>query len=485
MSPTAAPRILDEKEKRNIVIGVLLAMFLASLDQTIIAPALPTIGEHLGDVEFLPWIVSSYFLTSTAATPLYGKLSDIHGRRPTLLWALWIFLLGSILCALAPTMTWLILGRAAQGLGGGGLVALAQTVIADIVSPRERAKYSGHIATVWATSSVAGPVLGGVLAQHVSWTAIFWLNVPLCLGAIVICGRLLRDLPQARRPHRLDWLGSALIVGASVGFMLALTLGGARYAWTSTPILALIGGSLVLGVWLFAHLKRAAEPLIPLSIFANRVVGKASGALFMMILPYLGATVYLPIYFESSLGLDATAAGSGLIALVGGTVIGANFAGRFMSRVPRYKLMGYAGYAISIVALGALAMLAPRLSFLSADGLVLLLGIGLGPMFPTFTIAVQNAVDPRDLGIATATLAFMRTLGSATGVAIFGAIIVAFGVVASATPGHGASVALSNQAFQTVFAIMALCMVASLGFFVYMEELPLKGPAGAPASPEP
>ena len=304
----AAARILTDSEKRNVVIGVLVAMFLATLDQTIVAPALPTIGAALGDVDFLPWIVSAYLLTSTAVTPLYGKLSDIHGRRPVLIGGLLIFLVGSVMCALAPSMTLLIAGRAVQGLGGGGLITLAQTVIADIASPRERAKYVVYISTVWATSSVAGPVLGGFLAQHLSWTLIFWINLPLCAIAILVCGRILRDLPQQRRPHRLDILGSVADdrrerradADADAG-RPPISLDFAAHPRARRRVLAL------LAAWLGVHLTRAPEPLIPLSIFANDVVGKASGALFFSMFAFVGATVYLPIYFEYQLGLDPTA----------------------------------------------------------------------------------------------------------------------------------------------------------------------------------
>lgn len=474
---------LSEREKHHIVIGVMLAMFLATLDSTIVAPALPTIGENLGDVEFLPWIVSAYFLTSTAATPLYGKLSDIHGRRPVLLSALAIFLAGSLLCALAPTMWALILGRAVQGLGGGGLVALAQTVVADIASPRERSKYVVYITTVWATSSIAGPVIGGFLAQHLSWTLIFWLNLPLCVAAMLICGRLLRKLRQHRRPHRLDLLGSALIVGGSVALMMMLTLGGAHYPWTSTPILTLLSLSVLLAVLLIVHLAHAAEPLIPLSIFANRVVGKAAGALFFSMFAYVGATVYLPIYFEYSLGLDPTAAGAGLVVLLGASVVGSNSTGRYMPRVVHYKRMGYAGLSLAIIALAALAALAPRLDVLSAEALVALYGLGIGPLFPTATVCVQNAVDGRDMGVATGTLAFLRTLGSALGVAAFGAIIFAFGVVADA-PGKSALAAVdpvqAGRAFRAAFAVMTMATLVAMAFFAAMEERPLRGPARAP-----
>jgi EmrB/QacA subfamily drug resistance transporter len=486
----AAVRILSDSEKRNVVIGVLVAMFLATLDQTIVAPALPTIGASLGDVDFLPWIVSAYLLTSTAVTPLYGKLSDIHGRRPVLICSLLIFLAGSLLCALAPSMIGLIAGRAIQGLGGGGLVALAQTVIADIASPRERAKYVVYISTVWAISSVAGPVLGGFLAQHLSWTLIFWINLPLCALAIFVCDRILRDLPQQRRQHRLDILGSALMIGASVGLMLVLTLGGLRFPWTSRPILALGASSVALAAWLGVHLMRAPEPLIPLSIFANDVVGKAAGALFFSMFAFIGATVYLPIYFEYQLGLDPTLSGAGLIVLLGGSVIGANLAGRYMSRVVHYKRMAYAGLFLGIASLAALAALAPYLNFAAAQVLVLGVGLGLGPLFPTTTVAVQNAVDPRDLGIATGTLAFVRTFGSALGVAAFGAIIFAFGLVANegaGPPAGGVSAeleALAADAFRAAFAAMALAAMISLGFFAKMEERPLRGPAKTPVAPE-
>lgn len=248
---------LTDAQKRKIVAGVMLAMFLATLDQTIVAPALPTIGKSLGDAEFLPWIVSAYLLTSTAVTPLYGKLSDIHGRRPVLTLALGVFLIGSTLCALSMSMAALIAGRALQGLGGGGLVTLAQTVVGDIASPRERAKYVVFISTVWATSSVAGPVLGGFFAQHLSWTVIFWINLPLGALAIFISGRALRAAPQVRREHRLDGLGAALIIAASVGLMLVLTLAGLGTSWLSPSMGALTGASLLLAVWLVAHLRRA------------------------------------------------------------------------------------------------------------------------------------------------------------------------------------------------------------------------------------
>ena len=239
MDDLASPRALSAAAKRNIVIGVMLAMFLATLDSTIVAPALPTIGAALGDTAFLPWIASAYFLTSTAVTPLYGKLSDIHGRRIVILVALALFLAGSVACALAPTMPVLIAARALQGVGGGGLVALAQTVVADIASPRERAQYVVYISSVWAASSVAGPALGGFLAQHWSWTVIFWLNLPIGAVAVLACERQLRLLPLIRRDHKLDFLGAGLAIAATSALLLMLTLGGVIVPWTSPFVLGL------------------------------------------------------------------------------------------------------------------------------------------------------------------------------------------------------------------------------------------------------
>jgi len=478
MSP---PQIVPHERRRDIVIGVLVAMMLAALDQTIVAPALPTIGASLGDGDFLGWIISVYLLTGTAVTPLYGKLSDIHGRRPILSLALIVFLVGSVICALAPSMLVIIVGRAVQGLGGGGLVALAQTVIADVVPPRERSRYVVYISTVWATSSVAGPILGGFFAQHLSWSLIFWINLPIGAVAFFMTHTRLRGLPQIRRAHRLDVLGAALITSATVALMLVLTLGGARLAWTSPIILALAILGCALTVALLSHLRRAPEALIPLDIFRNEVVGTATAAIFFSMFAFIGSTVYLPIYFEFVLGMDSTAAGAGLIALVGGSVIGATIAGRWMPRLVHYKRLAVVGLCFAILALALLSVLARRLDFWEAEALVLVLGFGAGPLFPTATVCVQNAVDRRDLGVATATLAFLRTFGSALGVALMGAVVIGFGVVTDAgvPSNQGAFDPVladrAGAAFAAMFALQGVAMAVSLACFLMMEERPLLG----------
>ncbi len=477
------PRVLDRVAKRKIVIGVMLAMFLASLDSTIVSPALPTIGAALGGAAFLPWVVSAYFVTSTAVTPLYGKLSDIHGRRPILLTALGLFLVGSVACAVSPNMATLIVARALQGVGGGGLLALAQTVIADIASPRERAQYVVYITTVWASASIAGPALGGFLAQYSSWTLIFWLNLPIGALAYFVCDRQLRDLPQLRRPHTLDWLGGVLVVGASVSLMMMLTLGGGQAPWGSPLVVGLGAAAGALGVAFVWHLRRAPEPLIPLGIFANRVVDKAAGAMFFGMLVYIAATVYLPLYFELCLGLDPTSSGLGLIVVLGASVVGSNFTGLNLPRVKHYKIMGMIGLPIAVAALAALALFAPVLGVWGALGVVLIYGMGLGALFPTLTVCVQNAVDPRDMGAATATLAFVRNLGSALGVAVFGAVIFAFGLSESSATSRTDPV-LAMTAFRVAFGLMAAAIAVSFAFFAAMEERPLRGPAARAPEPE-
>ncbi|HXW20656.1 MAG TPA: MDR family MFS transporter, partial [Roseiarcus sp.] len=453
------PRRISEGRKRRIMVGVMLAMMLAALDQTIVAPALPIIGASLGGSAFLSWIISAYLVTGTAVTPLYGKFSDIHGRRPALFVSMGIFLVGSVICAIAPDMPTIIVGRAVQGMGGGGLLALAQTIVADIAAPRERARYVVYFSLVWATSSVAGPIVGGFFAQHLTWSLIFWINLPIGALAFAMSNRPLKVLPQIRRDHRLDIVGAVLIVGATTALMLLLTLGGARYPWTSTPMLMLAGAAALLTLAVFLDLTRAREPLIPLSIFRNEVVGSASLSMFFAMAGFVGTTVYLPIYLELAIGLDPTAAGAGLIVLLVGSVVGANATGRYMPRVVHYKRMATVGLLCAIAASAALALLAPRMTLWQVEALMLAVGVGVGALFPTLTVSVQNAVDQRDLGIGTATLALLRSLGGAIGVAALGAALLAYGVVSDTGLAHAGATfdpelaGLAREAFVGVFAL--------------------------------
>src|SRR5215470_11932377 len=280
MNPQRAvsPKPLDQAGVRTIVMGILLAMFLGALDQTIVATALPTIGRDLQDVDSLSWVVTAYLLTATTVTPLYGKLSDIHGRRLMLLVAIGVFASASVGCALAPTMSILILARGLQGLGGGGLLSLAQTIVADVVPPIERGRYQGYIGTVFAASSVGGPVLGGFFAEHLHWSMVFWINLPLALAALALLLPKMAKIPTFHRKRKVDWLGGILLMASAVVFMLVLTWGGNRYLWLSPTILAMVGASFALAISFVWHAGRADEPFLPLSLLRGSVAPFALGA---------------------------------------------------------------------------------------------------------------------------------------------------------------------------------------------------------------
>ncbi len=358
---------LSHAEIRTIVIGVMLAMFLAALDQTIVATALPTIGRELHNVADLPWVVTAYLVAATAATPLYGKFSDIHGRRITMLVAISTFIVGSLVCALAPSMFVLIAGRALQGLGGGGLISLAQTAVADVAAPRERGRYQAYFASVFAASSLAGPVLGGVIAEHLHWSVIFWINLPLGVLAYVMTSRALKRLPRHERWHRLDVLGAVLITAASVCLMLALSWGGARVPWSSPEIIGLFGGSLVLWALFAARLLTAEEPLIPLAILRNGVVRTGTAASCFGMGALIGLTVFLPLFFETVMGLTAGQSGLALIPLTVGVVCGATFAGRRLAHITHYKRVPLAGTLIAAGGCLILAHFAARMSLPFVD----------------------------------------------------------------------------------------------------------------------
>lgn len=473
----AAP--VSDGDRVRIVIGVLLAMLLAALDQTIVAPAIPTIGAELGDAQFLSWIVSAYFLTATAVTPLYGKLSDIHGRRPILLTAIGIFVLGSIVCALAPDLMTLVIGRAVQGIGGGGLMALAQTVIGDLVPPKERGRFSVYISATWATASIAGPILGGFISEHLHWTLVFWLNLPLAAIAVAMTNSSLKRLPWHRREHKLDLLGSALIVAAAVSLMLALTLGGSASGWASPAVLSLFGAALLLAVLFAAHLRRASEPLIPLNVLGNPVVAAATLSVFFAMMCYIGLSVFIPLYLELVLGFTASMAGLALVGYMVGTVVGASRGARSMAKLEHYSRPASTGLALSIAGLLVLALANQALPVVATIMLLIVIGFGSGALFPITVISVQNAVPPQDLGTATGVLGFLRSLGSAIGVAVLGAVATAYGIAGhlELAPGGGSGNVMSADGaqFMPVFLAAAACQTLSLGCLLMMRELPLRG----------
>ncbi|MBX9908791.1 MAG: MFS transporter [Beijerinckiaceae bacterium] len=479
----AAAGPMSHEDIRSIIIGIMLAMFLAALDQTIVATAMPTIGRELNDVAHLPWVITAYLLASTAVTPLYGKLADIHGRRVTLLSGIVVFIVGSVACAIAPSLWLLVVARFVQGLGGGGLIALAQTIIADMVPPRERGRYQVYIASVFFVSSVMGPVLGGIIAEALHWSVIFWINLPLGLAAYWMTSSALKRLPRHERPHRLDMLGAVLMTSATMTLLLALSWGGTHYPWTSAPILALVGLSLLLWVAFAWRLRSADEPLIPLSILANPVVRDGTIAAGFGMGTFIGLTIYLPLYFETVAGLSATYSGLGLLPLTCGTVIGATLSGQALTRTTHYKRLPVIGLSIALAGMVLLAVFAGRMPLIPFGLLLAVISFGLGTMLPVATVSIQNAVAPYQMGTATAVANFFRQIGGALIVAVFGAIVL------GGLSGQGAGLSPETlklgavdretmvRLFAYVFAATAFGFAMALTFMIRMKELPLRSKA--------
>ncbi|MGX1053522.1 multidrug resistance protein [Bradyrhizobium japonicum] len=305
----APPAPLSQDEVRTIVISLMLTMFLAALDQTIVATALPTIGRQFHDVSNLSWVITAYLLASTAVAPVFGTLSDIYGRRVMIIISLSLFVAGSVLCAIAPSMPMLILARGLQGLGGGGIMPVVQTVISDVVSPRERGQYQAYFSSVWMVGGILGPVIGGVFAEHLHWSMIFWINLPLAAAAIAMLLPKMKKIPVFHRKRKVDWLGGVLLMASAVVFMLVLTWGGTRYPWLSPTVLAMVGGAVALAVTFVWHARRADEPFLPLKLLTGSVAPFALTAGGCGLGAITGLTVQLPLYYESVYHLSASEAG--------------------------------------------------------------------------------------------------------------------------------------------------------------------------------
>ncbi len=303
-------------ELRPLLAGLMVAMFLAALDQTIVAIALPTIGRQFHDMSNLSWVVTAYLLSGTAVAPVFGTLSDIFGRRVMIVIALGIFVLGSVLCALAPNLLTLILARFLQGIGGGGLIPVVQTIIADAISPKERGEYQAYFSGVWLAAGISGPLLGGVITEYLHWSAIFWINLPLTAIALAILLPRMHVLPINHRRRKVDWLGGALLMASAIVILLVLTWGGVRHAWSSPAIVAMAGGAVTLLAAFIWHAERTAEPFIPLRLLGGSVVPFAIVAGGLTVGCLLGLTVYLPMFYEIVYKLSASEAGLALLPLV-------------------------------------------------------------------------------------------------------------------------------------------------------------------------
>ncbi|HWK43943.1 MAG TPA: MDR family MFS transporter [Stellaceae bacterium] len=490
------------RETLIILSGVMIGMFLAALDQTIVATALPRIAGDLHGGEHISWVVSGYLLTSTASTPIYGKLSDLYGRKVMLQTALIIFLLTSILCGLAQSMPQLIAARALQGLGGGGLLAMAHATIADVVAPRERGRYQGYFGSMFATSSIIGPILGGLFADHLTWRWVFWINLPIGLIGLALSAVALKKLKAKRLRHKIDYAGAVLLVSAVTCVLFVTTMGGNEYAWDSSMILSLmLAAGLLLAIFIW-HERRIDEPVLPPRLFQNAVFRIANVANLLSSICMLGSIVFLPLYLELVHGLSASDSGLMLIPLTGATVFGAIGTGQVVARIGRYKIFPITGLTLNVLGSLLLAMLPPDASLYAVAIGMLVTGVGIGMVMPVIMVAVQNAVSSRDIGTATSSISFFRSMGGAFGVALFGAVLIAgLDSLLAAVPGHEAlgptpGLALLHAgpdaisgtpallraavthamsiAFRNMFLVAAGISMVALGFALFLKELPLR-----------
>ncbi len=464
--------------------AIVLAMLPAVLDQTILATALPTIAGDLGSVADVSWVVTAYVVAAAATTPLWGKLGDRHGRKILLEVSLVVFVGASALCAATQDITQLIGMRLVQGAAAGGLMTLAMAVIGDLVAPRERGRYQGYVAATFAVATIVGPLIGGVLVESASWRWVFLVNLPL--GAAALAGLALRlPAPATERPERpLDVLGAALLAAVTSGLMLTCIWGGDRYAWDSAPILALIAATLGLAGGLVAHERRAADPIVPFHLLRTRAVAVASTALFLGTAALFAITVFVPLFLQTTTGASPTEAGLLLVPAMLGITISTTLSGRSIAHTGRYKRFPVAGLGLMSAALVLLAALAGNPSQIATGVGLAVFGLGFGMVGQVLIVAVQNSVDRRELGIATATTGFFRALGGAVGAAVLGAVFAAqAGGTASDAGGSGLGTVLRSDVIdgvQAVFIVAAPLAALALLVVLLLKEVPLRT-GGAPA----
>jgi EmrB/QacA subfamily drug resistance transporter len=477
---TGASSLSDRRDAAGVAVpfaALVLAMLPAVLDQTILATALPTIAADLGRLSDVSWLVTAYVVSATATTPLWGKLGDRHGRKRLLEVALVGFVGASALCGLAQDMTQLVVVRAVQGAAAGGLMALAMAAVGDLVSPRERGRYQGYIAATFAGATVLGPLVGGLLVDHASWRWVFYVNLPVGLAAFAGLSRRLPtgEIEPAKQP--LDIVGALLLAGATSAFMLTCVWGGGRYDWGSAPILGLIALTLVLSRALIVRERRAADPIVPFRLLRTRTVAVASTTLFLGTAALFSVTVFVPLFLQTTTGASPTDAGLLLIPMMLGVTLSTTLSGRSIARTGRYKRFPIAGLALMTAALVLLAAFAGHPSR-TATGLGLaVFGLGFGMVTQVLVVAVQNSVDRRQLGVATAATGFFRALGGAVGAAVLGAV---FAARAGAHPSEAEIV----DAVQTVFVVAAPLAAIALIAVIALPELPLQT-APAQAAPGP
>jgi EmrB/QacA subfamily drug resistance transporter len=487
---------LTHRQILVIFSGLMLGMSLAALDQTIVATALPTIVGDLGGLNHLSWVVTSYLLAATVSTPIWGKLGDLVGRKRMYQLAIVVFLAGSVLSGLATSMAQLIAFRAVQGVGGGALIVLAQAIIADVVSPRERGRYQGYFGALFGACSIAGPLLGGFFTDHLSWRWAFYVNIPIGVVALIVTTAVL-PASLTRRQVRIDLLGAGLLTAAVSGIVLVTTWGGSEYAWGSPLIIALSATSVILlGLFVVAE-RRAVEPILPLRLFNDSVFSVSSGVSLLIGVAMFGAISFLPLFLQVAGGISPTNSGLLLVPMSLGLLGASIFAGQVVTRTGRYRVLPIVGTAVAAFGMFLLSTMDPSTSRLVSGVYMTVLGIGLGLTMQVLVLATQNSVRVADLGVATSTVNFFRSVGGSIGVALFGAIfnsrlateLATTGVAVpdpvtpqaiEALPGadHTAVVDAFASALTMVFLIAVPVMLVGFALSLLLKEIPLRSASG-------
>lgn len=431
--------VTDRRALRPVFASLMVAMLMAALDHTTVATALPTIVGELGDLSRLAWVVAAYMLAATVAAPVIGRASDQLGRKRVYLAAIGVFVLGALLSGAATSLGQLIAFRAVQGLGAGGTIALSQTVIADVVAPRERGRYQALLGTVFAFASVVGPLLGGLFVDHATWRLVFWMNVPLGLLALAVIHRRL-NLPARPGGRRIDWVGASLLTVSVTALLLALSWGGSVLGWTSPALLGLVAGGL-LALALFVWVERRVDaPIVPLRLFRNRVLAVGSALSAVTGLSMFGVIMFSPLFLQAGLGTTPTRSGMLMLPLMGAFVSANITSGRLITRWGVYKPFPVAGTIAICAGLVWLSTLGAGTPLAEASAALAVVGLGLGMVVQVVLIAVQNAVPVADLGSATSLVQFFRTIGGTVGITFYGALLSLHVARASLAGLGGASV---------------------------------------------
>jgi EmrB/QacA subfamily drug resistance transporter len=422
--PVIGLRSLPRRQVMVTLAGVLMAIFLSSLDATIVSTAMPRIIADLGGFAHYTWLATAYLVTSTVVLPITGKLTDMYGRKHFYTAGIALFILGSLLCGLSQTMTQIIIFRGLQGIGAGIMMANAFTVIGDLFPPAERGKYQGIVSAVFGISAVVGPSLGGFITDAISWHWIFYINIPLGIVVIVLFAFFFPNFRLDNLKHRIDWAGIAALVVAVIPLLLALSWGGSEYPWVSVPVISLFALSIV-GAIIFPIIeRRSEEPIVPLEIFRNPIVAVTTPIIFLTGFTMFGSIIIIPLFFQGVLGLSATESGNFLTPMVLGQVFGSFSSGQVLAHTGgHYRIQGAVGLALMVAGLALLTRITPETSYAIAVGDIILVGFGLGITLPLYTIAIQNAVSYNILGAATSAVPFFRSMGGAVGLAILGSVM--------------------------------------------------------------